>query len=62
MENKQEMEQKQELELDQMDKVSGGGGAMGMQCPWCGKLFGMYSFSNHLKDCPRRPSEDTNQP
>ena len=59
MEKKKELVQ--ELNLDQMDKVSGGAGENVRTCPWCGKPFELSDrkgFHNHVrKDCPNKPAE-----
>ena len=66
MENKQKMAQ--ELEPDQLDKVSGGTEWVtvdlteetqqkGYACPWCGQLFAARdrTFNTHLRKCPSAP-------
>ena len=56
MENKQELAQ--ELDFDQMEKVSGGSGEDVRTCPWCGQTFaiGDRSFPKHLRDCSKAPA------
>ena len=49
----------QELELEQLEKASGGVGATGtFKCPGCKAEFTQISsYINHMKICPKAPKE-----
>ena len=53
----------QELNLDQMDQISGGTAERAQTCPWCGQSFSgpsqFKSYLNHMNNCPKKPANPT---